>query len=247
MQITFLGTNGWYDSPTGNTLCILITTKQYNIILDAGSGLAYADQYLDQGKQSFIFLSHFHLDHIIGLHTLEKFRFIDPLIFLTRDGSTGTLRSFVDKPFTAPLDTLSFKTKIMELPLQQDELPFPAKVLDMLHADPTIGIRLTLEGKTLAYCPDTGYCQKCVELAMNADLFIADCAFLPGEASKTWPHLNPETAAKIAQESKAKRLMLTHFDAARYVTLGDREKALATARLTFPETHISTDGRQVEL
>ena len=35
MKITFLGTNGWYDTKTGNTICTLIETKDYFIILQS--------------------------------------------------------------------------------------------------------------------------------------------------------------------------------------------------------------------
>jgi len=205
MLITFLGTNGWYDSITGNTLCI------------------------------------------IGLHTLDKFKFARPLIFLVQEGSTGTLQSFLDKPFTTPRNRLSFESKIMEVPREKNLLPFSVNVLDMLHADPTIGIRLTWEGKTISFCPDTGYCLNCIELARAADLLITECAFKPGESSQIWPHLNPESGAMIAKEAKAKQLVLTHFDASRYLTLADREDALSAARSVFPQTQISIDGWQIEL
>ncbi|MFZ0674172.1 MBL fold metallo-hydrolase, partial [Methanoregula sp.] len=75
MQVTFLGTNGWYDSTTGNTVSALITARDYDIILDAGNGIAKADRYISQDKPVFLFISHFHLDHTEGLHTLVKFRF----------------------------------------------------------------------------------------------------------------------------------------------------------------------------
>lgn len=247
MQITFLGTNGWYDSLTGNTICTLIATADCNILLDAGTGLAKADKFLDQGKQTFIFLSHFHLDHIIGLHALAKFRFAQPLVFLIRDGSAKTLRRFVASPFTVALNILPFATRIMELPKQRDRLPFNVEVFDMVHPDPTIGIRLNLEGKTIAYCPDTGYCPNCITLAEEADLLIAECAYLPGEDSEMWPHLNPQKAATIAQEAKVKRLILTHFDAERYRTMADRKRARSAARLIFHPTEISTDGYRIDL
>ena len=247
MQITFLGTNGWYDSVMGSTLCILISSNQFNIILDAGSGLAKADTFLDQDKKTYIFLSHFHLDHIIGLHTLGKLRFSLPLTFLIAQGATKILKNIVARPFTTPLNQLPFKTEIMELPGKPHRLSFPAKVLDMLHPDPTIGIRLILEDKIITYCPDTGYCPNCVELAKNVDLLIADCAFRPGEVSHTWPHLSPETAAGIARESGAKKLILTHFDASRYLSLKDREEALSAARSIFPSTHISIDGWRLHI
>lgn len=247
MEIIFLGTNGWYDSGTGNTLCILIVTRQYNILLDAGSGLAKADRYIDQSKETFIFLSHYHLDHVTGLHVLSKFRFAHPLTFLVGKGTTVDLTRFVASPYTIPMMKLPFETRIMELPDMLNELPFPGKVYPLVHADPTIGLRLVLEGRTIAYCPDTGYCSNCVELARDAELLIAECAFRPGESSEMWPHLAPETAARIAREAGVQKMILTHFDAERYRTIACREEARAAARLIFPETEISLDGRRFQL
>ncbi|MEK7333592.1 MAG: ribonuclease Z, partial [Nitrospirota bacterium] len=60
MKITFLGTNGWYDTATGNTICILVETERYDIILDAGNGLYKADRYISNKKPVYLFLSHFH-------------------------------------------------------------------------------------------------------------------------------------------------------------------------------------------
>ncbi len=73
MRLIFLGTNGWYDTPTGNTLCILLETQKETIILDAGNGLHKIDRYLNPAKPIYLFLSHFHLDHVVGLHILNKF------------------------------------------------------------------------------------------------------------------------------------------------------------------------------
>ena len=38
MEITFLGTNGWFDTHTGATSCVFLDTKDCYIILDCGSG-----------------------------------------------------------------------------------------------------------------------------------------------------------------------------------------------------------------
>ena len=75
MKIIFLGTNGWYDTKTGNTICTLIDAKDYFIVLDAGNGFHKLDRYFNKEKPIYLFLSHFHLDHIIGLHILDKFVF----------------------------------------------------------------------------------------------------------------------------------------------------------------------------
>ena len=86
MRVIFLGTNGWYDTDTGNTICVLIRTKDYEIILDAGNGLYKIDQYIPERnkKPVYLFLSHFHLDHIVGLHTLMKFNFSQGLTIETK-------------------------------------------------------------------------------------------------------------------------------------------------------------------
>jgi ribonuclease BN (tRNA processing enzyme) len=86
MKAIFLGTNGWYDTETGNTICTLIQTERYDILLDAGNGLHKADRYLDGRKPAFLFLSHFHIDHIEGLHILAKFRFTEGLTLCGPEG-----------------------------------------------------------------------------------------------------------------------------------------------------------------
>ena len=46
MRVIFLGTNGWYDTETGNTICTLVQTERYDILLDAGNGIHRAEHYL---------------------------------------------------------------------------------------------------------------------------------------------------------------------------------------------------------
>ena len=55
-EVIFLGTNGWYDTDTGNTVCILLKSHKYNIIFDAGSGLHKLDDYVgDKTTETFLF------------------------------------------------------------------------------------------------------------------------------------------------------------------------------------------------
>ena len=91
MKVTFLGTNGWSRHGNRQYLSVLIQAKEYDIILDAGNGIAKADQYITQDKPAYLFISHFHIDHIAGLHTLVKFRF--PKGLQTSSGRWGLLLS----------------------------------------------------------------------------------------------------------------------------------------------------------
>lgn len=247
MKITFLGTNGWYDTQTGNTLSILLATKEHNIVIDAGNGFAKLDRALSNSNPIFLFLSHFHLDHLIGLHTLFKFSFSQDFTIAGPKGTEKVLRALVRQPFTLPLDNLSYKTEILEMPASEGRFPFSVKGMDLVHPPLSMGYRFHLEGKVVAYCPDTGYCENAVALAKGADLLISECSFLPGEHSAEWPHLNPQFAARIAKEAGAARLALVHFDAAKYTTIELRKKAEREARTTFPNTFACEDDQVMEL
>jgi len=247
MKLTFLGTNGWYDTGTGNTVCALLQTRDYDIVLDAGNGLYKLSDYCDGTKPVFILLSHFHIDHIAGLHTLVKFRFKKGLTICGPKGARGVLNKFINSPFTVPLKKLPYSVKLLELPAQAARLPFKITTLPLVHADPVLGMRLELEGKTVTYCTDTGYCPNALKLADKADLLITECAHLPGEHNPLWPHFNPETAGRLAAEAHAKRLVLTHFSAERYHKPALRSMALRLARKVFKPAIAAKDGLKIAI
>ena len=170
MEIIFLGTNGWYDTAIANSVCVLVKTREYDIVLDAGNGIYKLDRYVDGKKPVYLFLSHFHLDHIAGLHILVKFNFKAGLTICAGKGARKTLNAILRRPFTVPLNKLKFKTRVLELPAQAGKIPFAFKSLPLVHADPVLGYRFELDGRILAYCTDTGYCENSVKLAKGADL-----------------------------------------------------------------------------
>jgi ribonuclease BN (tRNA processing enzyme) len=240
-KVIFLGTNGWYDTNTGNTICILVDTSFCTIILDAGNGITKLDKYVDFNKPVYLFLSHFHLDHVIGLHAICKYNFSQGLWICGQEGIASILGTILDAPFTVPAKDFQFMTQFVELPSQKDRLPFSVVSLPLLHASLTMGYRFEIDDKIIAFCGDTGYCDNAVQLAKDADLLITECAFQPGQENIDWPHLNPETAARIAKESMAKRLALVHFDAEMYKTIEERGKAQDVARKIFPDTVATVD------
>lgn len=247
MKVIFLGTNGWYDTATGNTICTLLQTEAFDILLDAGNGIHRAERYIGGEKPVFLFLSHFHIDHIEGLHILTKFRFRKGLCICGPAGSRGILGTFLNAPFTVPLAGLPYPARILEMPAEAAALPFPVETLPLRHTSLTLGYRINLDGRMISYCPDTGYCENAVTLGRSADLLVTECAFKPGQSSELWPHLNPETAARIATEAGAKRLVLTHFDAGVYQSLPERKASEAVAAAVFPATTAGMDGLEITI
>ncbi len=245
-EIIFLGTNGWYDTDTGNTVCILLKTRNYNIIFDAGNGLHKFADHVEIAKDTILFLSHFHLDHIAGLHTLNKMKQVKKMLIFGPTGAKEILNTIINRPFTVPIDQLPFPAEIHELPADEVFAPIPVRALQLRHSSLTLGYRIETDGKIIAYCPDTGYCENAVMLARNADLLITECAFKSGQENPEWPHLNPGTAARIAKEAGAKELALVHFDASIYKTLGERKVAEREAQETFQNTIAAEDDMRIE-
>lgn len=247
MKITFLGTNGWYDTDTGNTTSILVDTEKSHIVLDAGYGFYKIGKIIKDDKPISLFLSHMHLDHIIGLHTLPILSHLQGMDIYVPKGSIDILKRFLDTPYTTPFSVLSKKINIKEI---GEYISSDVEVISkqLLHAVPCYGFRIKSLGKVLAYCTDTGLCDNAVSLAKEADALIAECAFGPGEANKERPfHLNPQDAAVLAKRSNVKTLCLMHFDPGRYPSLSSRAEAEAEAKKIFPNAIAATDGYELTL
>ena len=246
MQIRLLGTNGWYDSLNGSTPCVLVQTDKYDIIFDAGYGFAKVDQFISGERPTFLFLSHFHYDHLIGLHTLAKNRFNHGLRILGLPGTAEILEHFFNPIFTIPLDKLGFRVTFEEIDHPLAPIPFQITALPLIHSGPCQGFRLEIEDRVVTYCTDTGYCQNAITLARSADLFMAECTLSPGsEANPHWPHLNPSQAADIARQAEARKLVLIHFDSSNGPQM--RQQAEFEAQLIFPDTQAGQDGMVFEV
>ena len=102
MKITLLGTNGWFDTPTGSTPCVLLETSEFIIIFDAGYGFTKIDQFTHGERPAYLLLSHFHLDHLIGLHTLPKNNFARGLTIIGQVGTYQALDSLLSPTFLDP-------------------------------------------------------------------------------------------------------------------------------------------------
>jgi len=246
MKIIFLGTNGWYDSDTGNTTCILIETNKEYIILDAGNGLYKIDKYIKSKKPIYLFLSHFHLDHIFGLHILNKFNFIQGIKLYGPPGLKKILNTIITQPYTMPFKQLKTKVTLFDI---NKKIKFPLNVeyKELSHTALCYGYRFNLENKIISYCPDTAMCDNLFLLAKDADLLISECSYKVNKEVKNWPHLNPKKAAFLAEKSNAKKLLLVHFDPNIYKTISERKEAQIAAGRIFEETIAATDNLIINL
>lgn len=244
MKIHFLGTNGWYTTTTGNTPCILIDSKENYVIFDAGNGIYKIDRYLNEKKPISLFISHFHLDHVSGLHSVvtdSKFPFL--LNIYVAKGRKKDFNLLANPPFTPPKTTI----KLYELDEGENNIGFPVDVFKMRHAYVNHGYRVSLEDKIVSYSGDSGICPNSKALSVNADFLIHECSYIKAPENETWGHVDPYLAANLAKEAKVKKLILTHFDASLYTDLEKRKWAEDEARKIFPNTQAAVDDLSIEL
>ena len=241
MKIYFLGTMGWFDTKLGNTLCVLVDTGKEYVIFDAGTGLFKIDNYIKDERPIYLFLSHFHLDHIIGLHTLNKFSFPQGINVFGPKGVKKMFSLIINTPYSKPINKLKSRVRVTEIN-HKTKLPFDIKYKELLHTTVCYGYRLVTGGISVAFCTDTGPCKSISSLGVNADVLITESSLPAGIVDRGWPHLNPEQAAKAARTSKAKKLVLVHFDAGDYPKESDIRSAEKSARKIFKNTVAARDG-----
>jgi ribonuclease Z len=100
-------------------------------------------------------------------------------------------------------------------------------------------------GKTVSYCSDTRPFEGAIKLARDADLLIHEATFTEefSEEARDYGHSTAAQAARIACESGARRLLITHFSA-RYADLAPLYEE---ARAVFPETSLAQELLAIEV
>ncbi len=245
MKITVLGSNGWFDTDTGSTNCVLLQTSDYSVIMDAGFGITKIKNRVDFSKPVYLFLTHLHLDHVIGLHALDYFNFEQPLRVITPIGGTDDLKDLLRSPFSAAWDSHVYPIEMIDAKnLEKTNLPFKVEALPLVHAVPDTGYRFEIDGKIIAFVIDTAYCENAVKLAKDADLLITECGFYPGTVNTVSGHMTPETAAKLASDSNAKQTVLIHFGANAFETIDKRSRAVDTGRKVYPGLIMGLDNME---
>lgn len=254
MKIYFLGTNGWYSSPTGDTPCILIDSKDHYVIFDAGNGIYKIDKYIKEDKPISLFLTHFHIDHVSGLHMLGKFNFKQGIDIYFANGRKKDFETFVNPPYTIGINydkknILNLKTKIRlhELDEGDNNVGFPVEMRKLYHGYENHGFKVTLGKKSIVYSGDTKIASNGLLLAKGADLLIHECSNIVSSEKDEWGHTDPIQTAKFARDAGVKKLVMTHFGASLYDTLEKRKVAKKKAQKIFQNTIAATDDLILEI
>lgn len=269
MMVKFWGVRGSIACPEphtarygGNTSCVEVLCGDNRLIFDAGSGLRGLGETLaGQPGEIDLFLSHLHIDHLIGLP------FFQPLfdegsrlrLWAADLQEAGGLRAALDKYLSFPLFPIGLDAFRADVTLNDfargDVLtPRPGIVLRTAaldHPGGVTGYRLDFEGRSFCYMTDTameaGPSPEMLALAKGADCLVMDATYTDSELPKYagWGHASWQQDVAFADAAGVKTLCLFHHAPER--DDGALDRIAAEAARMRPGTMVAREGQSIGL
>lgn len=249
MNGTLLGSGGWIPTSRRETCCALFREGSHALVIDAGTGiqrLVEEPQLLAGVESADIVLTHFHLDHVVGLGYLPAVPLPElPTIWgagqlLAGVPTSSLLERLLGEPFfSAPLAEVA--ASVREIDREELEIgPFPvATRMQKLHAVPTLALRI---GDMVTYCTDTAPDPDNVGFAAGSEVLFHE-AWYAQETSDDGNHSAGGDAGKIAREAGAQRLVIIHVN-----PFQTSDEALAAAaQAEFERAEVGVDLAEIPL
>lgn len=243
MHVELLGTSGFHPTEKRHTSCVLLPEE--GIVFDAGTGMFRLTSRV-RSKTLSIFLSHSHLDHIVGLTYL-----LPPLI----DGTIEKATIYGSRRSIAAVQNHLFAEEVfpVALPFEFVELEAPIDLCGggrlryrcQEHPGGSLGYRIDWPERSLAYITDTTADGSNIDFVRGVDVLIHECNFPDGmrDLAIRTGHSYTTPVCELARDAGVKRLLLTHFDP--YAALDDPVD-VRKARSIFSAVEIGEDGMVIE-
>jgi phosphoribosyl 1,2-cyclic phosphodiesterase len=242
MNVTLWGTRGSLATPGsqterygGNTSCVELRGGQGHIlVLDAGTGIRALGAGLNgEPRRVDILLSHLHMDHVQGLGFFAPLYSPEFEVHIWGPPSTtldlrDRLARYLSPPlFPVQMRDLPCRLSLHNAPLEELEVGgLRVKASLVCHPGPTVGYRISEDGKKVAYLPDHEPALGCrsfpereawtsgYELAEHAELLIHDAQYTADEYERHvgWGHSSIDHALAFAETAKVRRLVTFHHD-----------------------------------
>jgi ribonuclease Z len=245
MKLILLGTTGYHPNDQRQTACFMI--PELGIILDAGTAMYRARTYLSTPELD-IFLTHAHLDHVIGVTYLIDVLRDKEMRRVTVHAAAEKLAAIDEHLFAVDLFPVKppceFRPLARQVPLARGGrlTHFPLQ-----HPGGALGFRLEWPGHSLAYVTDTTATNdaKYLDNIRGVDVLLHECYFPDSmaELAALTGHSVTTPVAELARNAGVGRLILVHVN-----PLADEEDPLkiGTARAVFPETVVGHDLMEIE-
>ena len=245
MKLLLLGTTGYHPNDHRQTACLML--PDLGVVFDAGSGMYRVREYLTTTTLD-IFLTHAHLDHIVGLTYMFDVLHGHEMDRVTVHGEQPKLDAVATHLFSEllfpvePPFTMQALESVITLADGSKLTHFPLK-----HPGGSVGYRIDWPDRSLAYVSDTVAAKDAdyVEKIRGVDLLIHECYFgddMPEHAELTG-HSCLTPVAEVAAEAGVGRMVLVHINP---LFASDTELDIEKARTIFPATEIGVDLMELD-
>lgn len=212
MKLTVVGYWGGYPGAGEATSGYLLQSEGFNLLIDCGSGvLSQLQKYIKPEELDAAVISHYHADHIADVGVLQYSRLIQSFL---QEGMK-TLPIYGHNQDEAGLLSLTYAQHTKGIAYDPSgELkigPFTITFQLTKHAAVCYAMRITDGKDTIVYTADTALVPELIPFSQHADLLIAECNFYKGMDGSGPGHMTSEDCGKLAQQSEARQLLLTHL------------------------------------
>lgn len=245
MKLLVLGTAGYHPNDRRHTACLML--PELGLVFDAGTSMFRVRDHL-QTDTLDIYLTHAHLDHVVGLTFLLDILYEKQMDAVRVHGEAAKLEAIETHLFSEHL--FPVPPPYTAVPLTGEELlPGGGKLqyFPLDHPGGSIGYRLDWPDRSMAYvtdttaAPDSAY----IDMIRGVDLLVHECNFPDGMeplALKTG-HSCTTPVAQVAAAAGVGRLILVHVNP---LSQEQDPVSLATAQRLFPATELGFDKMEIE-
>jgi len=245
MKLLLLGSGGYHPSAQRHTACLML--PEVGVVLDAGTGMFRLPEHLATDELD-IFITHAHLDHVIGLTYLLGLLHDRGMRRVTVHGTEGKLAAVREHLFAEPVFPIGPRFEMRPL---DETVPLPLGGtlgwFRLDHPGGSIGYRLDWPGHSLAYVTDTTATADApyIERIRSVDLLAHECYFSDDQAelARQSGHSCASAVAEVAQAAEVGRLVLTHIDPS---AVSADSLGLESMQKIFPAIELGCDGMEIE-
>jgi ribonuclease BN (tRNA processing enzyme) len=223
VKLTFLGSGDAFGTGGRFNTCFHVQTGEgaaFLIDCGASSLVAMRARGVEPNGVGTIFLTHLHGDHFGGVPFLildAQFssRRQAPLTVCGPQGLAGRLREAQEALFPGSSRTPPrFPLELVEIAAGEarrvNGVEVRAFAAEHFSGTPSLSLRLTAQGRTIAYSGDTAFNETLVDAARGADLFICEAYF---RGRKVSGHMDVDELLPRLVDIGAGRVVLTHMGA----------------------------------